>query len=104
MFSVRQVVAPDLLANFNRNVMSIDDYASCFENIDPLLPYKKWRTKQVGYENSTSQEIGLRYNVYSQKVQAVFIVSDSIDWSRDIQVGPHPHFFFAGTFRLVLNV
>ncbi|CAL1355874.1 unnamed protein product [Linum trigynum] len=46
-----------------KNVVSIDEYASCFPGIDPLAPYKSWEVKQ-----------------------AVFVVSDSIDWSRDIQV------------------
>ena len=75
------------LSFWNRNVISIDDYASCFENIDPLLPFKKWKTKQAGYQSSTTKEMDLRNDIRSQKVQAVFIVSDSVDWSRDIQVG-----------------
>ncbi|XP_021809154.1 uncharacterized protein YKR070W isoform X1 [Prunus avium] len=86
-----------------KNVLSIDDYASCFENIDPLAPYKKWTTKQV-------KEVAARDLVSSQRVQAAFIVSDSVDWSRDIQVlcdifrtgglpgreiGHQPHLYFA---------
>ncbi|KAM6578761.1 hypothetical protein CsatB_030598 [Cannabis sativa] len=69
-----------------KNVLSIDDYASFFENIDPLLPYKKWNTKQTDYQNSNFKDTALRNDVCSQRVQAVFIVSDSVDWSRDIQV------------------
>ncbi|XAR60501.1 hypothetical protein NMG60_11033910 [Bertholletia excelsa] len=64
-----------------KNLVLIDDYASCFENIDPLAPYKKWTTRHVVNQNSS-----LRSIVCSQRVQAVFIVSDSVDWSRDIQV------------------
>uniref|UniRef100_A0A2P2L4C8 Uncharacterized protein MANES_10G040600 n=1 Tax=Rhizophora mucronata TaxID=61149 RepID=A0A2P2L4C8_RHIMU len=30
--------------------------------------------------------VGPRYNVYSETVKAVFIVSDPVDWGRDIQV------------------
>lgn len=71
----------------NRNVVSVDDYASCFKNIDPLLPYKNWTVKQISYQNITTKGMSLRDYVHSQKVQAVFIVSDSVDWSRDIQVG-----------------
>ncbi|XP_034218746.1 uncharacterized protein YKR070W isoform X2 [Prunus dulcis] len=86
-----------------KNVLSIDEYASCFENIDPLAPYKKWTTKQV-------KEVAARDLVFSQRVQAAFIVSDSVDWSRDIQVlcdilrtgglpgreiGHQPHLYFA---------
>ncbi|XP_052190540.1 uncharacterized protein YKR070W isoform X2 [Diospyros lotus] len=64
-----------------KNVLSIDEYAFCFDNIDPLAPYKKWTTSHVLKHNST-----IRSNVCSQRVQAAFIVSDSVDWSRDIQV------------------
>ncbi|XP_024031786.1 uncharacterized protein YKR070W isoform X1 [Morus notabilis] len=69
-----------------KNVVSIDDYASCFDNIDPLLPYKKWTTKQVAYQSSSAKKMDIRDEICSQRVQAVFIVSDSVDWSRDIQV------------------
>lgn len=74
------------LRTWNRNVVSIDDYASCFDNIDPLLPYKKWTTKQVAYQSSSAKKMDIRDEICSQRVQAVFIVSDSVDWSRDIQV------------------
>ncbi|KAA8543975.1 hypothetical protein F0562_021848 [Nyssa sinensis] len=45
-----------------KNVLSIDEYASYFDNIDPLAQYKKWTTKQHS------------------------LSADSVDWSRDIQV------------------
>ncbi|KAE9463497.1 hypothetical protein C3L33_04602, partial [Rhododendron williamsianum] len=64
-----------------KNVLSIDDYASCFDNIDPLGHYKKWTTGNVSDQINT-----IRSSVCSQRVQAAFVVSDSIDWSRDIQV------------------
>ncbi|KAB2606785.1 hypothetical protein D8674_006502 [Pyrus ussuriensis x Pyrus communis] len=66
-----------------KNVLSIDDYASCFDNIDPLAPYKKWITKQVADQ---SRAVAAKDLVLSQRVQAAFVVSDSVDWSRDIQV------------------
>lgn len=69
-----------------RNVLSIDEYASCFDNIDPLAPYKKWPIQLVANQSSTFGETASRKNVYSQRVQAVFILSDPVDWSRDIQV------------------
>ncbi|XP_015874168.3 mitochondrial hydrolase YKR070W [Ziziphus jujuba] len=70
-----------------KNVLSIDDYASCFENIDPLAPYKKWTTKVTSKDRTTEEvRVPLRNNVQSQRVQAAFIISDSVDWSRDIQV------------------
>ncbi|KAI8573799.1 hypothetical protein RHMOL_Rhmol01G0303600 [Rhododendron molle] len=64
-----------------KNVLSIDDYASCFDNIDPLGHFKKWTTGNVSDQINT-----IRSTVCSQRVQAAFVVSDSIDWSRDIQV------------------
>ncbi|KAG8387746.1 hypothetical protein BUALT_Bualt02G0053400 [Buddleja alternifolia] len=68
-----------------KNVLSIDEYASYFEHIDPLRHYKNWMNQQAGCENSSSREMAMRNDPCSQRVQAVFIVSDSVDWSRDIQ-------------------
>ncbi|CAJ1956034.1 unnamed protein product [Sphenostylis stenocarpa] len=91
-------------------VLSIDEYASCFENIDPLAPYKKWTTKLAVTQNSKFNESVPRNDVLSKRVQAAFVVSDPVDWSRDIQVlcdilktgglpgrnvGPQPHIYFA---------
>ncbi|CAI9105237.1 OLC1v1004119C1 [Oldenlandia corymbosa var. corymbosa] len=64
-----------------KNVLSIDDYASFFDNIDPLAQYKKWKEIQA-----VKQHASLTINPDSERVGAVFVVSDSIDWSRDIQV------------------
>lgn len=72
-----------------RNVLSIDEYASYFDNIDPLEQYKNWTDKQDGNLNSKSKHVALSNDPCSQRVEAVFVVSDSVDWSRDIQV-----FFF----------
>ncbi|XP_050291955.1 uncharacterized protein YKR070W isoform X2 [Quercus robur] len=69
-----------------KNVLSIDEYASCFDDIDPLAQYKEWITKTVANQSRTFKEIGSRKSVHSERVQAAFIVSDSVDWSRDIQV------------------
>ncbi|KAK9998469.1 hypothetical protein SO802_018072 [Lithocarpus litseifolius] len=69
-----------------KNVLSIDEYASCFDDIDPLAQYKEWITKTVANQSRTFKEIGPRKSVHSERVQAAFIVSDSVDWSRDIQV------------------
>jgi len=69
-----------------RHVLSIDEYASCFENIDPLAPYKKWTTNLAATENSKFNESFPRNDVLSKRVQAAFVVSDPVDWSRDIQV------------------
>ncbi|XP_045804657.1 uncharacterized CDP-alcohol phosphatidyltransferase class-I family protein C22A12.08c-like isoform X2 [Trifolium pratense] len=93
-----------------KNVISIDEYASCFENIDPLAPYKKWTTKLDATKNPKFDQSGPRVDVFSERVQAAFIVSDPVDWSRDIQVlcdilktgglpgrnvGMQPHLYFA---------
>ncbi|XP_075100580.1 mitochondrial hydrolase YKR070W-like [Nicotiana tabacum] len=69
-----------------KTVLSIDEYASYFDNIDPLAQYKKWTDKQDVNQNSKSKHFALSNDPCSQRVQAVFVVSDSVDWSRDIQV------------------
>lgn len=97
-----------VMSNYGfRNVISLDEYASYFDNIDPLAPYKKWITGQDVAKETTA---GSRANVVSERVQAAFIVSDPVDWSRDIQVlcdilrtgglpgkeiGPQPQLYFA---------
>ncbi|ONK62397.1 uncharacterized protein A4U43_C07F3450 [Asparagus officinalis] len=68
-----------------KKVLSIDEYASYFEDIDPLSQFKCWVTRQAN-EKNTSREAQLRYNVYSERVKGAFVVSDPIDWGRDIQV------------------
>ncbi|KAK2350166.1 60S ribosomal protein L37a [Trifolium repens] len=68
-----------------KNVISIDEYASCFENIDPLAPYKKW-TKLDAAKNPKFDQSGPQIDIFSERVQAAFIVSDPVDWSRDIQI------------------
>ncbi|XP_028795203.1 uncharacterized protein YKR070W-like isoform X1 [Neltuma alba] len=93
-----------------KNVISIDEYAPCFEHIDPLAPYKKWTTLLGADENSKLKETAPRSNVWSERVRAAFVVSDPVDWSRDIQVlcdilrtgglpgrnvGPQPLLYFA---------
>ncbi|XP_043700773.1 uncharacterized protein YKR070W isoform X2 [Telopea speciosissima] len=69
-----------------RKAVSIDEYSSYFCNIDPLSQFKSWATKQEVNKNSTSKEVTRKCNVLSERVQAAFVVSDSVDWSRDIQV------------------
>ncbi|KHN33436.1 Putative CDP-alcohol phosphatidyltransferase class-I family protein C22A12.08c [Glycine soja] len=76
-----------------RYALSIDEYASCFENIDPLAPYKKWTTKLAATLNAKFNESVPRNDVFSKRVQAAFVVSDPVDWSRDIQlymIGDNP--------------
>lgn len=62
----------------------MDEYASCFKDIDPLAQYKKYT---VDADNSKSSNLmALRSDPFSHQVHAVFIVSDPVDWSRDVQV------------------
>lgn len=70
----------------SRKVLSLDDYASLFENIDPVSQYKTWTTKRVLDRNGVSVNMVPRYTASSERVKAVFIVSDPVDWGRDIQV------------------
>ncbi|XP_057981857.1 uncharacterized protein YKR070W-like isoform X6 [Malania oleifera] len=69
-----------------RKVLSLDEYASYFKNIDPVSQYKIWTTKQVLNRNTNSEVSVPRYNVFSERVKAAFVVSDPVDWGRDIQV------------------
>lgn len=75
-----------MLFFMSRNVISIDEYALCFEKIDPLAPYKKWKAKLAATQNPEFDGSGSKIDVFSERVQATFIVSDPVDWSRDIHV------------------
>lgn len=66
-----------------KNVLSLDEYASYFENIDPVSQYKRWTTRQISNRNSHSLPV---YNISSERVKGAFVVSDPVDWGRDIQV------------------
>ncbi|KAF8051699.1 hypothetical protein N665_1682s0004 [Sinapis alba] len=97
-----------VMSNYGfKNVISLDEYASYFVHIDPLAPYKKWMTGQDVNKKTNNRS---RQSVVSERVQAAFIVSDPVDWSRDIQVlcdilrtgglpgkeiGSQPHLYFA---------
>ncbi|KAH7316154.1 hypothetical protein KP509_21G080400 [Ceratopteris richardii] len=63
-----------------RNVVSMEEYVEHFKDIDPLAKYKKWSTNNDIRKNTK--------NVYSSNkaIDAVFVVSDPVDWGRDIQV------------------
>ncbi|KAL6123810.1 hypothetical protein ACLB2K_076327 [Fragaria x ananassa] len=69
-----------------KKVLSLDEYASYFKDIDPVAQYKMWRTKEALYCSSHLEESVPRYDVYSDRVSAAFVVSDPVDWGRDIQV------------------
>lgn len=68
-----------------RKVISIDDYSSYFDGIDPLSEFKNWKAI-VNCNGCDPKDQEQNYNVLSDEVKAIFVVSDPIDWSRDIQV------------------
>ncbi|KAI3459018.1 hypothetical protein Pfo_015681 [Paulownia fortunei] len=68
-----------------KRVISLDEYASQFNNIDPVAQYKRWTTMQE-LNCSRNSEKTVSSRDYSQKVKAAFVVSDPVDWGRDIQV------------------
>ena len=67
-----------------RKVMSIDEYASYYKDIDPLAPFKTWKVGQT--DSYMSAKMHPSYDVYSERVKGVFVVSDPVDWGRDLQV------------------
>ncbi|KAL8052181.1 hypothetical protein ABFX02_06G196200 [Erythranthe guttata] len=69
-----------------KKVVSLDEYATHFNNIDPVAQYKKWSTKQELNCTRNSEKTVSKHIDYSQKVKAAFVVSDPVDWGRDIQV------------------
>ncbi|CAA7389511.1 unnamed protein product [Spirodela intermedia] len=71
-----------------KKVLSMDEYVSYFGDIDPLSQYKTWEVKQISKSitNSKPPDSVPRYNAHRSRVQAAFIVSDPVDWGRDIQV------------------
>ncbi|CAL9101245.1 unnamed protein product [Musa textilis] len=69
-----------------KKVLSIDDYAAYFNDIDPLSQYKSWGLKHLYERNYNSKGLQPKYDVYSERVKGAFVVSDPVDWGRDIQV------------------
>ncbi|KAK4578957.1 hypothetical protein RGQ29_028857 [Quercus rubra] len=69
-----------------KKVLSLDEYASYFENIDPVSQYKMWTAKQESGNGSDSKKLVPKYDATSDRVKAAFVVSDPVDWGRDIQV------------------
>uniref|UniRef100_A0A0E0NTI4 Uncharacterized protein n=1 Tax=Oryza rufipogon TaxID=4529 RepID=A0A0E0NTI4_ORYRU len=69
-----------------RKVLSIDEYSSYFGDIDPLAPFKKWIVQQPDNINLMSEKVHPSYDVFEERVKGVFVVSDPVDWGRDLQV------------------
>ncbi|KAK5833103.1 Uncharacterized protein F383_10626 [Gossypium arboreum] len=66
-----------------KKVLSLEEFASYFESIDPVSQYKRWTTMPESDRKETAVP---RYNVLSKRIKAAFVVSDPVDWGRDIQV------------------
>ncbi|KAK4775264.1 hypothetical protein SAY86_010199 [Trapa natans] len=69
-----------------KKVLSLEEYASYFENIDPVSQYKKWTTCDLATKARRHEMFEPDYDIFSEKVRAAFVVSDPVDWGRDIQV------------------
>eukprot|EP00249_Psilotum_nudum_P007085 c20299_g1_i1 orf=494-1531(-) len=69
-----------------RNVLSMDDYAWQFEEIDPLAKYKHWAKPPPAVNGHGISPSFMEKNMNPHQIDAVFIVSDPVDWGRDIQV------------------
>uniref|UniRef100_A0A0D9VSQ2 TIGR01456 family HAD hydrolase n=1 Tax=Leersia perrieri TaxID=77586 RepID=A0A0D9VSQ2_9ORYZ len=69
-----------------RKVLSIDEYSSYFKDIDPLAPFKKWIVQQADNKNMKSEKVHPSYDVFEERVKGVFVLSDPVDWGRDLQV------------------
>nr|XP_016479027.1 PREDICTED: uncharacterized protein YKR070W-like isoform X1 [Nicotiana tabacum] len=70
-----------------KKVLSLEEYASYFDDIDPVAQFKRWTrtTKPFNWPRHSS-ELAPQIDVYSDRVKAVFVASDPVDWGRDIQV------------------
>ncbi|MBA0837672.1 hypothetical protein Goarm_009809 [Gossypium armourianum] len=66
-----------------KKVLSLEEFASYFESIDPVSQYKRWTTMP---QSDRKEPAVPRYNVLSERIKAAFVVSDPVDWGRDIQV------------------
>ncbi|XP_040950674.1 uncharacterized protein YKR070W isoform X2 [Gossypium hirsutum] len=66
-----------------KKVLSLEEFASYFESIDPVSQYKRWTTMP---QSDRKEPAMPRYNVLSERIKAAFVVSDPVDWGRDIQV------------------
>lgn len=75
---------PDaVLANYGFcRVVHIDDYSRRFANIDPLAAHKKGLERPPGPPGGAAA----REEEGEQAIGAVFVVSDPVDWGRDLQV------------------
>ncbi|XP_057868854.2 uncharacterized protein YKR070W isoform X2 [Cryptomeria japonica] len=69
-----------------RKVVSMDEYASSFVNIDPLAQYKSCANQLSSHNKDLLSQLEGDVDITNTHVHAAFVVSDPIDWGRDIQV------------------
>ncbi|XP_038891014.1 uncharacterized protein YKR070W-like isoform X2 [Benincasa hispida] len=86
-----------------KKVFSIDEYASYFENIDPVSQYKNWTSKQAFGLNWNPEKLMRKQSVLSERVKAAFVVSDPVDWGRDIQAAFPFKRLGIGAFKIALE-
>ncbi|XVE68985.1 hypothetical protein DITRI_Ditri09bG0114100 [Diplodiscus trichospermus] len=66
-----------------KKVLSLEEFASCFKDIDPVSQYKRWKTMPLSDRKTPTMP---RYDVPTERIKAAFVVSDPVDWGRDMQV------------------
>ncbi|THG05565.1 hypothetical protein TEA_006198 [Camellia sinensis var. sinensis] len=76
------------------NLSHLSPSSAYFDNIDPVSQYKIWTTEQAFNRCNISTDLVPRYNVFSDRVKAAFVISDPVDWGRDV--------LFSRTIVLVL--
>ncbi|KAH9329221.1 hypothetical protein KI387_001329, partial [Taxus chinensis] len=69
-----------------RKVVSMDVYTSYFNNIDPLAQYKSWANHLSSHNEKLLPQLEGQDDITKKQVHAAFVVSDPVDWGRDIQV------------------
>ncbi|KAK4366544.1 hypothetical protein RND71_014424 [Anisodus tanguticus] len=67
---------------------SLEEYASYFDDIDPVAQFKRWTrtTKPLNWSRNSSELVAPHVDVLSDRVKSVFVASDPVVWGRDIQV------------------
>ncbi|URE42157.1 Cupin [Musa troglodytarum] len=68
-----------------------------------LSQYKSWGLKHLYERNYNSKGLQPKYDVYSERVKGAFVVSDPVDWGRDIQAVFPAERLGMGAFRIALE-
>ncbi|XP_057868857.2 uncharacterized protein YKR070W isoform X3 [Cryptomeria japonica] len=86
-----------------RKVVSMDEYASSFVNIDPLAQYKSCANQLSSHNKDLLSQLEGDVDITNTHVHAAFVVSDPIDWGRDIQAAFPTVRLGMGAFRIALE-